>query len=402
MQYHALSIAKHGGRVDLIGYQESSLHPDLINNPRVSIVALTQLPHWLRSKTIPFVVSAPLKVGWQTWDLFVALSYRTQPSRWVLVQNPPSIPTLVVAYLVCLLRKTHLIIDWHNFGWSILAGTKGNTHPFVTISQCYETYLGRWASTANLTVSEAMGRQLRNPPYRIRSPVLTLYDRPFSIFQPIASLQERQAFLFYLPETTTHASDIMAGKTKLLVSSTSWTPDEDFNLLLEALCAYAASPTKTLPHILAIITGKGPEQQYYVNRINTLCAAKKLENISIVTAWLSTEDYANLLACADLGVCLHTSSSGVDLPMKIIDMFGAGLPVVAYSAYESWQELVKEGTNGRGFVSSAELNSILQELLSEKSAKQLSNLRSGALVEGRKRWDDEWDSVAGRLLSFHE
>ena len=340
-----------------------------------------------------------MKVLWQIWSLFHVLSYGTKPARWLLVQNPPSIPTLFIAIVVCLLRNTHLIIDWHNYGWTILAGTRGGKHPFVTISKYYEAILGGWAPTASFTVTNAMAKQLRNKPYNIRSPILTLHDRPASIFQPISNSDERRAFLQRLPETSKSVDDIMVGKTRLLVSSTSWTPDEDFNLLLEALCSYAVSD-KLLPPILAIITGKGPQKQMYLDRIASLTKNSRLRGITILAAWLSAEDYAKLLACADLGVCLHKSSSGVDLPMKVVDMFGAGLPVVGYENYESWGELVEEGVNGRGFVTSADLARALQDLFSDNEGRQLAQLRKGAVEEGRRRWDEEWDGVAGRLLGL--
>jgi beta-1,4-mannosyltransferase len=138
----------------------------------------------------------------------------------------------------------------------------------------------------------------------------------------------------------------------------------------------------------------------YLDRISSLTKSSKLNNVTVSTAWLSAEDYATLLACADLGVCLHKSSSGVDLPMKVVDMFGAGLPVVGYEAYESWSELVKEGVNGRGFVTSGDLARVLEELLRDQEGRELAILRKGAVEEGRRRWDEEWDSVAGRLIGI--
>lgn len=189
---------------------------------------------------------------------------------------------------------------------------------------------------------------------------------------------------------------------RLIVSSTSWTPDEDFSLLLDALVRYSELATSSHPHLpelLAVITGKGPEKEYYLSRIEELESQNKLEMVTLRTAWLSTEDYASLLGAADLGVSLHMSSSGVDLPMKVVDMFGAGLPVAGWNQYEAWPELVTEGINGRGFGSAAGLEKVLVELFGG-NGDELRKLRAGAIKEGERRWDAEWDPVAGRLLGL--
>ncbi|KKZ61843.1 beta-1,4-mannosyltransferase [[Emmonsia] crescens] len=401
MQYHALSIAKHGGNVSIIGYPGSSIHPDLVDHPRVSIVPLASPPNFLQTRNrylFPFL--AALKLLHQAWCLWLALAYRSKPARWMLVQNPPTAPTLVMAQIVCKLRKTHLVIDWHNFGYSILALKLGKCHPMVKINKSHEATFGRFSS-AHFCVSNAMARQLRDD-LKIKTPILVLHDRPPSIFQPFQSNKEKYEFLSSLPETAEFAGDIRTGGCRLLVSSTSWTPDEDFSILVDALCRYSATASTIkpgLPRLGVIITGKGPQQQMYLSRIAKLMAQSKLEKVTIKSAWLSLEDYAQLLASASLGVSLHTSSSGVDLPMKVVDMFGAGLPVVGWNQYEAWPELVTEGVNGLGFGSTDELLTHLVDLFGGNGEK-LCALRRGALQESERRWDDEWDPVAGRLFEL--
>ena len=79
-------------------------------------------------------------------------------------------------------------------------------------------------------------------------------------------------------------------------------------------------------------------------------------------AWLEVDDYPKMVAASDLGVCLHYSSSGLDLPMKVVDMFSAGLPCLAKD-FEAVGELVRDRFNGRLFRDSKELAQQLSDHL---------------------------------------
>ncbi|KJZ79257.1 hypothetical protein HIM_01408 [Hirsutella minnesotensis 3608] len=403
MQYHAMSVAKHGRKVDIVAYKETARHPALVGNPQVTMYALAPQPEWIAWGTLPFFINLPAKVIQQFWTLFSTLMYATPPAQWIIIQNPPSIPTFHVALLVSLVRGSKVVVDWHNYGYSILA-QKSLYKPLVPIYRWYEIGLGRFLGNANLAVTDAMARELRGGRFNLRRPVHTLHDRPAETFQPINSAKDRLAFLSRLPETKNQAQEIVDGNVRLIVSSTSWTADEDFGILLDALVLYAISEDNSTSEppspILAIITGKGPEKEHYQKRIKDLQDGGRLPGIRILTAWLSNRDYASLLASADLGISLHKSSSGVDLPMKVVDMFGAGLPVAAYSAFESFGELVKEGENGCGFETSTQLTQVLRRLLSDAGRRELEVLRQGAVKEGSLRWDEEWDRVVAPLIQI--
>ena len=66
---------------------------------------------------------------------------------------------------------------------------------------------------------------------------------------------------------------------------------------------------------LAILTCRGPQRDMYLRRVSEL----RMCHVAVRSLWLEASDYPLILGLADLGVSLHASSSGLDLPMKASD-----------------------------------------------------------------------------------
>ena len=69
-----------------------------------------------------------------------------------------------------------------------------------------------------------------------------------------------------------------------------------------------------------------------------------------------------MVGSADLGLCLHRSSSGLDIPMKVADLFGAGVPVCALDYGACLAERVRHGDNGVLFSTGRQLADVLFDL----------------------------------------
>nr|XP_054512523.1 uncharacterized protein LOC736669 isoform X3 [Pan troglodytes]XP_054512524.1 uncharacterized protein LOC736669 isoform X3 [Pan troglodytes] len=96
--------------------------------------------------------------------------------------------------------------------------------------------------------------------------------------------------------------------------------------------------------------GKGPLREYYSRLIHQ----KHFQHIQVCTPCLEGRGLPLLLGSVDLGVYLDTSSSGLDLPMKVVDMFRCCLPACAVN-FKCLHELVKHEENGLVFEDSEEL-----------------------------------------------
>ena len=145
MQYHALALAETGIEVDLIGYSGNPpiravrdhrrirLHPLAAPRPRGSGAIC---------RSVVWVGAALLRRCRQAVQLLWLLLFRIAKPDTILVQNPPAIPTLLIGAIAARARSARLVIDWHNFGYSMLALKLGAHHPAVRLARWYERVPG--------------------------------------------------------------------------------------------------------------------------------------------------------------------------------------------------------------------------------------------------------------------
>lgn len=389
--YHARSFSSKGFQVELCGYVDSTLPEFIVNDHNITIHALpSKSPN---DGMIKKVMGQVLGIIRHFWEL--------RGSDYILVQNPPSIPILPLV-AIYRLTGTKIIIDWHNLAYSILRlKYNGNTwHPLVIISIIIEFSFCKMADY-HLTVTKAMKDFLINSFWIKPKRCYVLYDRPATQFRPFNidntantenKYKDRNEAIHnepFIKDLIPEGFDLSKGG-KIIVTSTSFTPDEDISILLGALKIYENSFNKfdkELPKILCFITGKGPLKSKYMKEVKEY---KEWNRVHIEFVWLSSEDYPKLLQLCDYGVSLHTSSSGLDLPMKILDMFGSGLPVIALN-YPVLDELVQHDVNGLKFIDRRELHEAL--IFAMKDNDITKTLKQGAMKESRYRWQSSWEST---------
>jgi beta-1,4-mannosyltransferase len=377
--------------VDLVGYSGAALPASVREHP---LIQVHLVPDPASSSPRPasrtgFVLHAGTRAFALAHRLSRLLLVGLERPDVILVQNPPGIPTLPLAWVAAQLRSATLVVDWHNLTSAMLADRLGARHALVRLAAVVERACGRRAAH-NLFVSEAMATQLRAS-WGLQGVVFR--DRPPASFRVLED-EERRASRSAILAAAGVDGDV--DDWLLVLSPTSWTADEDFDLLIDAarrLDDGFGSTRAASGRILVVATGKGTLRERFERAAATIHSPR----VRLATAWFEADEYPMRIAAADVGLCLHRSTSGLDLPMKVMDFFGSGVPVCALDYGPCLAEAVQDGIDGVTFKDAAGLALQLDRLASDRALLQV--LRAAATQAGRLRWNDTWPREVLAVIS---
>lgn len=383
MLAHAAVLAARGVDVDLVGLGGAGLSVALTRHARVTVHALPEQSLGReRGGRRWFVWLSALRAVAQALRLLRVLLRVPRPDE-ILVQTPPAVPTLPVAWMAARLRGARLVVDWHNLAHTVLAVKLGADHRAVASLTRMERRWGRRADR-HYAVSRALSAWLSRE-WGITAVVL--YDRPSERFVPPSD--ERWRDVRARLQTTLALGD---RPVPIVVSPTSWSLDEDFDLLLEAVeradrrLADRGWPPE--PAVAVVITGRGPLREAFEARL----ARRTLSRVAVRTSWLEADDYPVLIGRADLGLCLHQSSSGLDLPMKVADFMGAGVPVAAFDYAPVLAEVLADREGGVLFRDPGGLARVLVGLATGEGEEAVAVTRARAwlVAHPAPRWEQQY------------
>lgn len=397
MLYHARALAANGVDVDLVGFEGTPVPPAIAADPRIALHRLH--PATLRQRRgfsgSRYAAAGLLDAARLSFRLWRMLRELRRPDL-VLVQNPPAFPTLAVTWWSLRRNGVRFVIDWHNLGYTLLRLRLGQWHPAVRFARWFERRDARRVD-ANLCVSRGLAAFLESR-FGVRN-ASVLYDRPASAFVPMERFERerfRQALFTRL--------GVHGGAAGFVVCPTSWTEDEDFDLVIDAVPRLeerirgweAATAGRRFPDIVILVTGDGARRAEFERRFAGLPARR----VQLRARWLEPDDYPRVVGSADLGLCLHRSSSGLDIPMKVADLFGAGVPVCALDYGACLAERVRHGDNGLLFSTAVQLADVLFDLFETfpGDQKSLDRLRNGARKSARPTWEEGWAREARPIL----
>ena len=397
MRYHALALAANRVDVDLVGFEGTALPRAITAESRITVHRIAPPRLAIRGGLTgsSYAVAGLFDAARVSFRLWRTLTKLRRPDL-VLVQNPPAFPTLAVTWFSLRHRGVRFVVDWHNLGYSLLQLRLSRWHPAVRLARWFERRDARRVD-ANLCVSRGLAAFLENRFGVKRAQVV--YDRPASAFMPIERADRerfRQALFTRL--------GIRASTVGFIVCPTSWTEDEDFDVVIDAVRHLeerirgweAGLNSRRFPELVILVTGDGHRRAEFERRFAGLPARR----VQLRARFLEPDDYPRVVGSADLGLCLHRSSSGLDIPMKIADLFGAGVPVCALDYGACLAERVRHGDNGLLFSNGRQLADVLFDLFEMFPADQhaLDRLRNGARKSARPTWEEGWAREAKPVL----